>query len=479
MILFWLVAALMTVAAVVFSLYPIVRRHRYVVEADHHTVVYTDQLDEIDRDEARGLLTKAEANAGRDEINQRLAETMAKAGQPSSLGSTKYRLASVIGVALLLPGGAIGFYGYLGSPEFPDMPFATRTLPQPTQTAQRGQGGQGAGQAQANMPDMATLTQRLIDRLKTDPNNLDGWLLLGRTHLQAQNVTGAVDAFVKARELAPKRADIAAAHGELMVIRDQGQISEAARKAFNEARAMNPNEARALFYLGLDSSQQGKYQDALQYWVDLQAISPPDAPFVSQLKAYIDEATQKSGIDIASIKPRLKPVEPAETAPQRGPSREDVEAARDMAPADRREMIRGMVERLAERLEENPNDVVGWERLSNAYRVLGEPEKARQALERAKAVQIPSAPPAAAPPTAAAPSGPTREDIDAARQMSPGDRQEMIRGMVEGLADRLKENPNDRAGWLRLANAYRVLGETAKSREAMEKAQALGGAAPK
>ncbi|MDA0241314.1 MAG: c-type cytochrome biogenesis protein CcmI, partial [Proteobacteria bacterium] len=73
MITFWLLAAVMTIVAVVFSLYPIVRRHRYVTEADHHTVVYTDQLEEIDRDEARGLLTQVEADASRDEINQRLA----------------------------------------------------------------------------------------------------------------------------------------------------------------------------------------------------------------------------------------------------------------------------------------------------------------------------------------------------------------------------------------------------------------------
>ncbi|MDA0240634.1 MAG: tetratricopeptide repeat protein, partial [Proteobacteria bacterium] len=378
------------------------------------------------------------------------------------------RLASVIAVALLLPSGAIGLYSYLGSPERPDVPFASRTFSQPAATAQSGRPGE--------MPDMAALTQRLVDRLKTDPNNLDGWLLLGRTHLQAQNLDGAVDAFLKARELAPTRSDIVAAYGELLVIRDQGQISEAARNAFADARKINPSEARALFYLGLDASQQGSYRDALQYWVDLRAISPTDAPFMAQLQAYIADAGKKSGIDVASITPRLKPIERVEAAPRPGPTREDVEAAQEMSPQDRQAMIQGMVQRLADRLKENPNDPVGWERLANAYRVLGEPEKSREAFEKAKALQGQTQGGAATPPPAVAPQrGPTRDDIDAARQMSPEDRQIMIRGMVERLADRLKENPNDRAGWLRLANAYRVLGETVKAREAMEKANALGG----
>ena len=69
---------------------------------------------------------------------------------------------------------------------------------------------------------------------------------------------------------------------------------------------------------------------------------------------------------------------------------------------------------------------------------------------------------------------PTRDQVEAMQNLDPAQRQEAIRGMVEGLDTRLKENPGDRAGWLRLANARRVLGENGKAADAYAKADALG-----
>jgi cytochrome c-type biogenesis protein CcmH len=71
--------------------------------------------------------------------------------------------------------------------------------------------------------------------------------------------------------------------------------------------------------------------------------------------------------------------------------------------------------------------------------------------------------------------GPSPADIDAASRMSAEDRAAMIRGMVERLAQRMKETPGDRDGWLRLGRSYQVLGETAKAEEAFAKAKALEG----
>ena len=89
----------------------------------------------------------------------------------------------------------------------------------------------------------------------------------------------------------------------------------------------------------------------------------------------------------------------------------------------------------------------------------------------------PPAPPSALPPSSPAASGmptPTPEQREAMANMTPEQRQQAIRGMVEGLEARLKESPQDRAGWLRLANAWRVMGEAARSAEAYGRADALG-----
>ena len=117
-------------------------------------------------------------------------------------------------------------------------------------------------------------------------------------------------------------------------------------------------------------------------------------------------------------------------------------------------------------LKENPNDAEGWRRLAQSYDVLGEHAKAAEA--RAKLESL-----GASSETAAAPPGPTRDDVDAASRMTTDERSAMIRGMVDRLAARLEENPNDVDGWLRLGRSYGVLGEHEKAVEAMAKAAAL------
>jgi cytochrome c-type biogenesis protein CcmH len=92
-----------------------------------------------------------------------------------------------------------------------------------------------------------------------------------------------------------------------------------------------------------------------------------------------------------------------------------------------------------------------------------------QRVAKAAGVSVPSAP-APAPPGS---SGPTQEQMQAMQNLSPAERQQAIRGMVEGLDAKLRDNPSDRDGWLRLANARRVLGEADKAAEAYAKADQL------
>ena len=161
-------------------------------------------------------------------------------------------------------------------------------------------------------------------------------------------------------------------------------------------------------------------------------------------------------------------------------------------------MIKGMIDGLAARLDSDPSDVEGWLRLIRAYKVQGDDAKASEAVAKASAanpearprivqtaqqlgVALPPAQAAPAPvaPPPAAPRGPTAADVANAQQMNPQDRQQMIRGMVDGLAQRMEQNPTDVEGWLRLIRAYKVLGDDGKAIEAAGKASAANpGAMP-
>jgi cytochrome c-type biogenesis protein CcmH len=177
------------------------------------------------------------------------------------------------------------------------------------------------------------------------------------------------------------------------------------------------------------------------------------------------------------------------TPQQPGPSAADIAAANEMSPEQRNTMIRGMVTRLAERLKQDGSDVEGWLRLLRAYAVLGEQDKAHSAADDARralagdpaklrridefvaGASTPPSPPAVASVSPPPMPGPSAADVKAANDMSPDQRNTMIRGMVARLAERLKQDGSDVEGWLRLLRSYTVLGDKDQARAAAAEAR--------
>jgi cytochrome c-type biogenesis protein CcmH len=157
-----------------------------------------------------------------------------------------------------------------------------------------------------------------------------------------------------------------------------------------------------------------------------------------------------------------------------------------MSPEERAEMIGGMIEGLAVRLEENPRDFEGWLRLIRAYAVIKKLDKAETTLASALAIFEKAPFPrrqlialgqelglisvAASGNNA---RGPTAEQVEAAQQLSVEERTSMIESMVASLAERLEDEPNDIEGWIRLARSYDVLKRPIDTRDALARAAAL------
>jgi cytochrome c-type biogenesis protein CcmH len=344
----WLVFSLMTAAAIFAVLWPLSRSGS--VRAGSELAVYRDQLDEIARDRASGLIGDAEADAARIEVSRRLiAAGEAQAGKPASDPHAvlwRRRAAAVVAL-VFVPFVAGSIYLLHGSPQIAGAPRAARM--------------------QAHDESVQALIAKVEAHLEQNPNDARGWDVLAPVYLRL----GRLDEAVKARrtalrlggETAQRQADL----GEALVAASNGVVTADAKQAFDRAVALEPGDAKSRFYLGLAAQQDGDKAKATEIWRALLKDAPADAPWIPAVRQALASVGEEAPI-----------------AGNAGPSAEDIASANQMTEAQRGEMVRSMVGRLADRLKQDGSDVEGWLRLVRAYMVLGERDKANATIVDAR-----------------------------------------------------------------------------------------------
>jgi len=433
--LFWVLVACLGLAAAGLVCWPLLRRQGESADRlEYDLVVFRDQLDEIDRDLGRGLLSEAEAEAARHEVERRVLAAAARqgpeAGKPADAGTSSPReqaprrnpgqAAAATAVALVLLAGSVGVYLAMGRPDQPGQPLAERLAAQREMvgdaaggSADGSAGGSRAGRL-ADMPalpgglSLADVIPRLQERIAEEPTDLEAWRLLARTLSAVGRHADAVDAYRQALSLPEADqpglgADLAASLGEAIYQATDGMVTDQALAAFRAALERAPGDPRARYYVALGDAQRGRVRAAMEAWVTLSEESPGEAPWQPILRTDITRAAMELGLDPMAVLPskiRDLPGDDASTsatsppaaAPaQPGPDAADMAAAAAMAPEDRQAMIRGMVEGLQARLDADPADIQGWLRLIRAWTVLGERQKAVAALAAARAAHGPDA----------------------------------------------------------------------------------------
>jgi cytochrome c-type biogenesis protein CcmH len=359
MIWFWIIAGLLVVAALIALLKPLLRATPESADQGESVVaVFRRQLTNLDGEIAQGRLAAEEAAAVRAEITRRMlaaANQEAQNSRGAVLGSaaSSWRIGVAIGIAALLPAAALAIYAAVGAPA----------------AIERG-GSAAAAPATDNRAKLAAAAEQLKARLQQEPGHVEGWVLLARTFASLERYPEARTAYSQAIALAPKEPRLHAELGELLVLAAGGEVTAEAQAEFVKAG----DDPRARFYDAEAALQRGDREGAKATLRALLATAPAEA----QWRKVVQE--------------RLAEIDPSEQPPAAkgsGPTPQDVAAAQSMSPEERQAMIRSMVDRLAARLEQNPNDKEGWSRLAHAYDVLGESEKAEAA--RARAAQAPEA----------------------------------------------------------------------------------------
>lgn len=345
--------------------------HVLPTRGQYDRAVYRDQLQEVDRDVARGVLSTREADSARLEIQRRLLAVDVAGGPVPDRAARSPRVAAAAALFVVLC--AAGLYWRLGAPALPDVPFADRPV------AQQEPGATG-GEAPHN--DMRDAAARLEQKLRDDPTNASGWVLYARTESMLGNWQKSADAYKHAIDLGSKDGDVLAGYGEMQVMAADGVVSPAARDTFTAALAADASNGVARYYLALADSQAGEGHKAVAAWLELAAGLPENSQMREAIANRIAEAAKNGGFDAPPLPKGL-----AAEAPTNGPTAEQMQAAAAMPPAERDQMINGMIEKLAARLKAEPNDLDGWLRLGRAYLVQGKGDLAVDAFDHAAALK--------------------------------------------------------------------------------------------
>ena len=368
--LFWIISALLTVLVAVVLLSPLLRASARATRYDEgEAAVYRDQLRELERDKAEGLISAEDADYARAEIGRRLLAIAGreKAGEDGEAAAAtsapvrrRYTLSQAF-ILLCLP--VIGLAGYMeiGSPGTPDAPLEARI-------ADPGD-------------DVELLVAKVERHLATNPADGNGWNVLAPVYFRIGRLPDAELAYRNAIRILGPDADRMNGLGETLVLRNDGVVTDDAQMAFQAALKLEPNNPRADFYLALALEQSGRRAEALTAFQNIAKASPPTAPWMPLVNQHI--AANSAGVPLVDQPAPVTPEGEAQAqnpAAPGNPTAEDVANAGAMSEADRGEMIRGMVASLDARLKEDPNNFEGWMRLVRSYAMLDDKEKAQAAL---------------------------------------------------------------------------------------------------
>lgn len=351
--LLWVTFSLLTAGVAGSLLWSYRRAHQAASEAaDADVAVYADQLQQIDADRARGLLSETDAQSARAEVGRRLLNRAAKVDGGSTEGAARPRGSErLVGAAVLsIPLLALVLYARLGSPGLPDVPH------------------EGRKPEDAARTQVEAMIARVEERLRATPEDGNGWDVIGPVYLRLQRYGQAAEAFANANRLLGETPKRLAGFAQAEILANNGVVNPNAKLAAERLLALEPERLDARMWLALAKEQDGRFSEALADYRGLLTAPQMTPAMTSAIEARI------SAVDKLA---RGEKVEPP--SGNLGPG-----AAMPTAPADQQAMIEGMVARLAARLQSNGKDPAGWAQLMRSYMVMGRKDEAAKALADAR-----------------------------------------------------------------------------------------------
>ena len=385
LIIFWLVCAAVTTLAIAAVYAPMWREYapdaKPDIGADTDIDIYRDQLEEVDRDLARGLLDTAEADRTRVEISRRLlyADTNTRNSVTSAPRTSTSVVMAVLAIAILLGAGVT--YYKLGAPGYGDVPRAQRIA----DSEKRRENRPSQEDAEGANPEIDAISQADISTREIllalrgvafeRPYEVQAWTFLAKTEASVGNMQRASRAQERAISLMGEAA-IGPDYARLLdflVTGVQGYVSPEVEAITVNLLQSDPDNTAGQYYAGLLYAQNDRPDRAFSFWRSVIENSDQDTLYWNSAASQISDVAAQLGIDYA-------------LPDQRGPTADDLAEAQDMTDQDRNTMIKGMVRQLADRLATEGGPPQDWARLISPLAVLGETETSLIVLSEAETI---------------------------------------------------------------------------------------------
>ncbi len=334
MIAFWIIAALMLSGALLFVLPPLLTHKRQrSLEAEHNEAnlsIYRDQLAELDVDLAAGTLSAEAHQRSRNEIEKRLLQEIRELPRESKKKPKRIRggrrTAVIVGVAL--PALALSLYLILGNPAAMDP---------------KGSSMHGREQvAELTSEQVIGMVESLAERLAQEPDDAEGWAMLGRSYQALQRFPEAAKAYANAVERMPKDAQLLADYADVLAATQnrslQGEPEDLALKALN----IDPLNVKALSLAGAAAYQRKDFSAATSHWRKILALLPDDSELAQAVRNSIVEAQRLGGMASAAAQDGSTAAAAPATAGDKGSERQAGQPAA-AAPVAAAAKIEGVV----------------------------------------------------------------------------------------------------------------------------------------
>ena len=344
--IFWILTALLSVIAMGFVCFPLIRKNvSSRSEQDSEQMLYKARLSEINKDLELGRLDEVSAEAARTEEARRLIKSTENT-QLLNVSSTNKILVFI--AALFLPLFSLPFYLSVGSPQDAIPPAVAENT-----------------NDELSIEELLAVAEK---RLASNPDDSNGWKVVAPVYVRMGRFDDAIKAYENVLRVEGDSPEFLLKLADAHIEKNQGEVKETAQQLVSRILELDKENAAARFYTGIIALQNDKPEETLRIWQTMLNGAKGDEEWVPVIQSRIAELKTLENTAIPL------PVLDDET----------LEAAQEMSAEDRLEMIGQMVLNLSEKLQENPKDKQGWQRLVRSYMVLGRKEDAKTALANAQ-----------------------------------------------------------------------------------------------